>query len=421
MRSNRRKAGLQGLQQSASGRLALPLGLAAIIAASLIGSVAMGARQTFGLFVEPLSYGQGFSLATVAFAIAVHNLVWGFAQPIAGALADRHGPGPVVAAGAAFLFCGLAFAACASSSAMLIVGIGVLFGIGISCTSFGVVLTAVGKMAHPHRRSAAMGLASAGGSVGQVLLVPYAQFLTSAGGAAVALLGLAALALTVAPLGYLVSRRPVEQPRTRSEGDIAASAAVIQALGNNGFCLLAIGFFTCGFQLAFIATHLPTYLGLCGMPTAAGATALAMIGLFNMIGSWGCGWLGGHYRQRNVLAWIYALRGIAIVAFFAAPKTEASVMAFAAAMGLMWLGTVPLTTGLVAKIFGTRHLGTLFGLCFLSHQIGSFIGSWAGGVVLQMSGSYTPIWMATAAAGFVAAALHAAIPDAAVPSLPQDA
>lgn len=394
----------------------LPVGIAALLAASLIGSAGMGARQTFGLFVEPLSIKAGVSITTIALAIAIHNLVWGFAQPFAGAAADRYGPGPVVAVGAGFLFAGLALAAIAPSSVGLILGIGILFGIGISCTSFGVVLTAVGKLALPEKRSTAMGLASAGGSLGQVALVPVAQDVLYGWGPATAFFALATLTLLVAPLGYLlIARRDTEAPAP-VERSISTRTAVTQALGHDGFCLLTFGFFTCGFQLAFVVTHLPTYLNLCGMAPSAGALALALIGLFNMIGSWGCGWLGGRYRQRAVLAVLYSLRGVVIIAFFLAPKSQASIIAFSAAMGLMWLGTVPLTTGIVARIFGVRHLGTLFGICFLSHQIGSFAGSWLGGVVLQSTGGYGPIWIATAASGFLAAALHLAIRDEAVPS-----
>jgi predicted MFS family arabinose efflux permease len=188
-------------------------------------------------------------------------------------------------------------------------------------------------------------------------------------------------------------------------------AAVAQALGHRGYRLLTLGFFTCGFQLAFIGTHLPNYLLLCHMPVGLGATALALVGLFNMVGSWGCGWLGGRFRQQQVLGWLYLIRGAAIAAFFLAPKSEASVVVFAAVMGLTWLGTVPLTSGLVAKVFGVRHLGTLFGVCFLSHQIGSFLGAWAGGFVFDVTGSYSLVWIATAIAGLVAALLHFPIDD----------
>jgi predicted MFS family arabinose efflux permease len=184
-----------------------------------------------------------------------------------------------------------------------------------------------------------------------------------------------------------------------------------QACRHRGYRLLTAGFFTCGFQLAFIATHLPGYLSLCHMPAGLGATALALIGLFNMAGSWACGWLGGRFRQQYVLGWLYLIRGSAIGAFFLLPKTDSSVVIFAAVMGLTWLGTVPLTSGLVAKIFGTRHLGTLFGVCFLSHQIGSFVGAWLGGGVFDATGSYSLVWGATAIAGLLAAMLHFPIDD----------
>ena len=416
--------GLQNrISAGPSSPTALKWAMLAIIAASLIGSASMGARQTFGLFMEPLSLEYGFPFTAVAFAIAIHNLVWGIAQPFAGAAADRYGPGPVVAFGALVLSAGLALTASASSVLMLILGIGVLVGTGISCTSFGVVLTAVGRAARPEVRSSAMGLASAGGSLGQVLLIPYAQSITTIWGTAAALVGLAILVLAISPLGYLIrgsTGGPYSGSSTGNE-DLSAMAAVYQALGHQGYCLLTIGFFTCGFQLAFIATHLPTYLSLCNMPAGVGATALAVIGLFNMLGSWGCGWLGDRFRQRNVLALLYLLRGIAIAVFFLAPKTHWGVVIFAAVMGLLWLGTVPLTTGIVANVFGTRHLGTLFGVCFLSHQIGSFLGSWSGGIILQETGSYAPIWIATALAGFVAAGLHVAIGDAPVARAPQPA
>jgi predicted MFS family arabinose efflux permease len=225
-----------------------------------------------------------------------------------------------------------------------------------------------------------------------------------------ALLALAGFVLAVAPLGLFLDRRGNDVPHDRQPAP-PLSRALTQAFRNRGYCLLTIGFFTCGFQLAFIATHLPGYLSLCQMPVGLGATALALIGLFNMAGSWGCGWLGGRFRQHRILGWLYLIRGAVIGAFFLLPKSEASVIVFAAIMGLTWLGTVPLTSGLVAKVFGTRHLGTLFGICFLSHQIGSFLGAWSGGYILDVTGSYSLVWGATAAAGLLAAALHFPIDD----------
>jgi MFS family permease len=389
----------------------------AVVAGAVVISAAMGIRQTFGLFVGSYPAAHDLPVATIAFAIALHNLVWGFAQPIAGAAADRHGSAPVVGVGAVLFAAGLTLPALVPTGPMLVLGIGVLVGAGISCTSFGVVLTAVGRSVPAERRSAALGLVSAGGSAGQVLLVPLAQGVTALSGPSVALMALAGCMLAVAPLGLVLDRGE----RAGGGGPAAVGAAggpamplraaVAQALRNRGYCLLTLGFFTCGFQLAFIATHLPAYLTLCGVATGMGATALALIGLFNMVGSWGCGWLGGRYPQPRLLGWLYLIRGAAIAAFFLAPKTEAAVILFAAVMGLTWLGTVPLTSGLVAKVFGTRHLGTLFGLCFLSHQIGSFLGSWLGGWVFDATGSYGAVWIATAVAGLVAALLHFPIDD----------
>jgi predicted MFS family arabinose efflux permease len=382
----------------------------AIIAASLVMSGAMGVRQTFGLFVGPFSFDHGLPITLVAFAIALHNLVWGVTQPFAGAAGDRYGATPVVAFGAVAYAAGLALAAYAPNGPMLILGMGVLVGIGISCTSFGVVLAAVGRAVPAEKRSTAMGLVSAGGSVGQVLLVPLALGVSEFSGMDMALLVLAGCMLAMAPLGILMDRGGAAAPAP-PQVVLPLREAILQALGHRGYRLLTLGFFTCGFQLSFISTHLPTYLQLCHMPAALSATALAVIGLFNMVGSWACGWLGGRFRQHHVLGWLYIVRGGAIALFFLLPKSEVSVLAFAAVMGLVWLGTVPLTSGLVAKVFGTRYLGTLFGVCFLSHQIGSFLGAWLGGYLFDVTGSYSLIWTATAIAGLLAALVHFPIND----------
>ncbi|VVD77808.1 MFS transporter [Pandoraea fibrosis] len=395
-----------------------------IIAGALVLSAAMGTRQTFGLFINPFSYDRGVPVTLVAFAIALHNLVWGFAQPFAGAMADRHGPAPVVAFGAFAFAGGLAMAALAPSGMWLVIGLGVLVGLGISCTTFGVVLPAVSRAVTPEKRTMAMGLVSAGGSLGQVALVPIAQGLRQTYGVSTSLFVLALILCCAAPLGLVMTLQRRSKatasgvtgtptaPKTDNDSEHVSLRDVLhQARTHRGYQLLTLGFFTCGFQLAFIATHLPGYLLMCHMPVGLGATALALIGLFNMAGSWACGWLGGRYRQHHVLGWLYLIRGAAIALFFLLPKSDTSVVIFAAVMGLTWLGTVPLTSGLVAKVFGTQHLGTLFGLCFMSHQVGSFLGAWLGGYVLDVTGSYNLIWAATAILGAVAAALHFPIND----------
>jgi predicted MFS family arabinose efflux permease len=263
-----------------------------------------------------------------------------------------------------------------------------------------------------------MGIASAGGSLGQVLMVPFAQQVRVHAGVPASMYALAFVLLLAAPLGIVLdraSRRRKTTVQARSPVQPASSLPLRETLAyaarHRGYRLLTLGFFSCGFQLAFIATHLPGYLLLCHMPVGLGATALALIGFFNMIGSWGCGWLGGRWRQHRVLAWLYLIRGAAIALFVLLPTTSVSVVAFAAVMGLTWLGTVPLTNGLIAKVFGTRHLGTLFGVVFLSHQLGSFLGAWLGGYVFDTTGSYSLIWGATAIAGLVAALLHFPIDD----------
>lgn len=383
----------------------------AVLAAGLVMSAALGTRQSFGLFIGPFSFDHGLPVTLVAFAIALHNLTWGLAQPVAGAMADRFGPAPVVAAGAILFAIGLALAALAPEGPMLVLGMGVLVGLGISGTSFGVVMTAVGKAVPPERRSLAMGLASAGGSLGQVVLVPFARTMQTGWSLSAALLALALVILAVAPLGLLLGGRT--GTGVAAQPPVPLRSVLTAAGTHAGYQLLTLGFFACGFQLAFIATHLPGYLALCQMPTGLAATALALIGLFNMGGSWLCGWLGGRFRQQHVLGWLYLLRTVAIAVFALLPKTDVSVTLFAAAMGLMWLGTVPLTSGLIARMFGVRHLGTLFGLAFLSHQAGSFLGAWVGGLAFDLTGSYDLVWAATAATGLAAAALHFAIRDGA--------
>jgi len=385
-----------------------------VVAASVIISAAMGARQTFGLFLSPLAIDRGLPVSTIALAIALHNLVWGLAQPLAGAAADRWGAAPVVGLGVLSYAAGLGVAATTSSGLVLVLGMGLLVGFGMSGTTFGVVLSAVGRAATPQQRSLAMGLASAGGSLGQITLAPLTQLSIESWGLAASLVALAVLLLAAGPFGLLLDRRgaataaQARELRAPSLGEILE-----QALHHPGYRLLTLGFFTCGFQLAFISTYLPDYLTLCHMPLGLSATALSLIGFFNMIGSWACGWLGGRMRQQLVLGWLYLIRGAAIAVFLLLPKSPASVVIFAAVMGLTWLGTVPLTSGWVAKVFGTSHLGTLFGVCFFSHQIGSFLGAWLGGFVFDLTGSYTTVWILTAASGAMAALLHFPIKDAA--------
>lgn len=389
-----------------------------VIFGSLILSAAAGVRQTFGLYIQPFSIDHGLPVTEIAFAIALHNLVWGLSQPLIGAVADRTGPGPVVAFGALLYALALLLAALEPTGGLLILSMGVMVGLGISCTSFGVVMTAVGRSAPPEKRSMALGLASAGGSVGQVLLVPLAQGVTEHAGLSLSLLTMAACLLAVAPLGFLLDHKPAEPSGAAPLAVPSLRTILGEASRHPGYRLLTLGFFTCGFQLAFISTHLPPYLALCHLPSSLGASALALIGLFNIFGSWACGWLGSRFPQQYVLGWLYLVRALTILAFLAFPKSGATVVIFAALLGLTWLGTLPLTSGLVARIFGVGNLGALFGICFLSHQVGSFLGAWAGGYLFDVTGSYSLIWTITVMLGLGAAALHFCIRENRVPELP---
>lgn len=385
-----------------------------VVAGATVVSIAMGVRQSFGLFVGPFSSEHGIPITTFALAVAIQNLVWGLAQPIAGAVADRRGAVGVIAAGGFFFSAGVGLTALGGNAAAALIGTGVLVGLGLSCTTFAVVLGVVGRAVDPAKRGMALSLASAGGSLGQVGIVPMAQRMIDSAGVETALLTLCAIAFAMAPLAlaFVKAEKPVLAPRAEPEQSIVQ--AIVEAAGHSGFLFLTAGFFVCGFQLAFISTHLPGYLETCALPASLGAVALAVIGLFNILGTWACGALAGRVPYKTILAVLYAVRGVAITAFLFAPKTDVSVIAFAVAMGVTWLATVPMTSGLIAQIFAPRYLGTLFGLCFLNHQVGSFFGSWMGGWVFEATGSYDLIWVLTAGAGFVATALHLPINDRAL-------
>ena len=367
----------------------------------LILMLALGTRQSFGLFLRPMSMDLGWGREAFSFAIALQNLVWGCAMPFAGAIADRYGGGRVVAAGGLAYGAGLLAMAYSTTPLGFNLAAGLLVGLGLSCTGFGVVLAVVARAFPPEKRSVAVGIAGACGSFGQFAMLPWAQGLISDFGWLNALLAFAFLALIMVPLGAaLAGRNAAEDESTQSIG-----AALREAVAHRGFWLLTASFFVCGFQTIFVMTHLPAYLVDRGLTPAQGMTALAVIGLFNILGSYGCGALGGRYSKRLLLAWIYAIRAVAIGVFIAAPLTAAGTYLFAAVLGLTWLGTVPLTNSLVGQIFGVKFLSTLFSISFLGHQLGAFIGAWAGGAVYDITGSYQPVWLAAIALSVLAAAL----------------
>ncbi|MDJ0947718.1 MAG: MFS transporter [Alphaproteobacteria bacterium] len=373
-----------------------------ILCAGTILGVSVGIRQSFGLFLTPVSMEVGGGRELFALAMGLMNLVWGAAAPFAGAISDRYGTGRVAATGGLLYACGLVALTASGDGDQLILG-GLLIGLGLGGTGFTVVLGAVGRAAPPERRSAALGVASVGGSIGQFAALPYAQALIDGFGWSLALLLLAVTAL----LMVLLARGTVGQAAARAEQtDQTLREAFEEARRHGGFCLLTAGFFVCGFHLAFVAVHLPAYLGDQGMPGWLGATALAVIGLCNIIGTYVCGVLGGRYPKKTVLSLLYLARAGIFVGFLVVPVSEASILALSAALGFLWLGTVPLTSGLVAHIFGPAWMSMLFGIVFLSHQVGGFLGAWLAGWFYDLSGSYEIMWWLSVALGLASAALH---------------
>lgn len=375
-----------------------------VAAGAALISITMGVRQGFGLFQLPYTENLGISREAFSFAVAMHNLMWGFASPLFGAFADRRGPVPAALAGALCYVAGLLLMAAADGAAG-VVAAQLLVGVGMAGAGFSVVIGAVGKAVSPERRSVALGIATAGGSFGQFALVPVASaFIGALGavGAMTALAGVAALMLLFAPGLKL----PDNAPRAAGAGN--SRAALACALQSRDYVLLSLGFFVCGFQLAFIGTHFPAYLQDMEVADAGqvAAWALALVGLFNIFGTLACGWLGDRLPKKNVLTVFYLARSAVMILFLALPLTPASALLFGALIGLLWLGTVPLTSGLIAVFFGPRHMSMLYGVTFLSHQVGSFLGAWLGGFVFDLSGSYDAIWTAAVLLGVFAAAMH---------------
>jgi MFS family permease len=384
-----------------------------IVCGCLIALITYGLRTSFGLFVEPLSEGRGWSREVFALAIAIQNILWGLGQPVAGAIADRYGSARVLAVGGAIYALGVALMAVSTTPLALNLTAGVLVGLGLSGGSFTIVIAAFSRLVPEDRRSWSMGVATAAGSLGQFVFAPVGQAFISSYGWATALLLLACFGATVPLLAAAL--RSSDAGEATGSVELPAREAVREAFGHGSYLLLVAGFFVCGFHVAFITTHLPAYLSDAmayshahGTHTGVGlaAWALALIGLFNVLGSYGSGILGDRMSKRKLLAGIYLSRAAVIALFVTLPPSTLVVLAFAAAMGVLWLSTVPLTSGLVAVMFGTRYMGTLFGFVFLSHQVGAFLGVWLGGVAFEQTGSYAPVWWASVFLGVLAAALH---------------
>jgi predicted MFS family arabinose efflux permease len=385
-----------------------------IVAGCLIALIGFGVRTSLGLFTEPLSVFRGWDRETFALAMAIQNLLWGVGQPFAGAIADRYGAGRVLAAGGAIYAAGTVLMALSTSGATLAITGGVLIGLGLSGGSFTIVLAAFARLVPPDQRSWALGVGTAAGSLGQFLFAPLGQAFIGAYGPVTALLLLSFFVAFVPLLAGALTGRGSEEERA-AEPEVSTREAIRGALKHPSYVLLTCGFFVCGFHIAFISTHLPPYLTDLGFSGGLAASAIALIGLFNVIGAYSSGVLGGLQSKRLLLSGIYFARAIVFALFLVVPTTPLVVLVFAAAMGLLWLSTVPPTSGLVAVMFGTRHVGMLFGVVFLSHQVGAFVGVWLGGAVYESTGAYDLMWWLSIALGLAAAVVHLPISERRAP------
>lgn len=371
-------------------------------------TIALGTRHNFGLYLQPITTDLGWSRQTFSFAIALQNLIYGVAQPFAGMIADKYGAARVLIGGAVLYAIGLVLMANSSTGWEFTLSAGIVVGVALSCSGFSIVYGVIARSFPAEKRSTALGLAGAAGSFGQFVMLPYGQTLITNIGWHDAMLTLALTVLLIAPLSAaLVEERrpePAEQKQSIPE-------ALREAVAHSGFWLLCLGYTVCGFQLMFISLHFPAYLVDQHMTPHTGMMALALIGLFNIFGSFVWGWLGGRYTKKYLLSALYLTRAAIIAVFIALPITTWSVYMFGAVIGFLWLGTVPLTSGLIAQIFGVKYLSTLSGIAFMFHQIGSFFGVGLGGYLFDTTGSYHLMWILTIAMGVVAAILNWPIDD----------
>lgn len=381
---------------------------------SIILMLSLGTRQSFGLFLQPMSTDLGWGRETFAFALALQNLVWGLAQPFAGMIADKFGAARIIVVAGVLYATGLVLMAYSDTGFAFNISAGILVGLGLSGSAFGVVMGVVGRAFPPGKRSMALGIVGAGGSFGQFIMLPYGQALISQFGWFSALLVLAVSSFLIVPLATALAG----SSRTNGGSEQSMTAAIHEAATHRGFWYLTAAFLVCGFQTIFIMVHLPAYLVDKGMAPVQGMIALALVGFFNIVGSYLCGFLGGHFSKKYLLSWIYGIRSVAILIFIALPLSQWSTWIFAAVMGITWLGTVPLTNGLVAQIFGVKYLSTLFSISFLGHQVGSFLGAWYGGYMFDATGSYMVVWMVAVALGVLACVLCLPIDEREMASMP---
>jgi MFS family permease len=373
-----------------------------LLGSALILALSLGTRHGFGLFLPPMSAQFGWGREVFAFAIAFQNLIWGLAQPFTGALADRFGAAKVVFVGGVLYAVGLICMSMADSPTSLSLSAGLLIGLGLSGTTFSIILGVVGRALPAEKRSMGMGMASAAGSFGQFAMLPGTLGLIGWLGWSMALVALGLLVAFILPLVSMLKDKPLPI----AVGEQTLREALHEACTHSGFWLLAFGFFVCGFQVVFIGVHLPAYLVDQHLPAKVGTTVLALIGLFNVFGTYIAGWLGGRMSKPRLLTALYLLRAVVIVWFVYTPLTQVTAYLFGVAMGLLWLSTVPLTNGTVATLFGVRNLSMLGGIVFLFHQLGAFLGGWLGGVVYDRTGSYDLIWQLSIGLSLMAAALN---------------
>ncbi|MEE4997388.1 MFS transporter [Pseudomonas alliivorans] len=373
-----------------------------LLGSALILALSLGIRHGFGLFLAPMSADFGWGREVFAFSIALQNLMWGLAQPFAGALADRFGAARVVFVGGVLYAVGLLCMSMADSPLSLSLSAGLLIGIGLSGTSFSVILGVVGRALPAEKRSMGMGIASAAGSFGQFAMLPGTLGLIGWLGWSGALMVLGVMVALILPLVGMLKDKPTESVGIQQ----TLGEALREACSHSGFWLLALGFFVCGFQVVFIGVHLPAYLVDQHLPAKVGTTVLALIGLFNIFGTYTAGWLGGRMSKPRLLTTLYLLRAVVIVLFLWIPLSQTTAYLFGVAMGLLWLSTVPLTNGTVATLFGVRNLSMLGGIVFLFHQLGAFLGGWLGGLVYDHTGSYDLIWQVSILLSLLAAALN---------------
>ena len=391
-----------------------------ILVASAVMMITTGTRLTSGLFLSPLNTATGLGVATISFVMAVAQLMWGVAQPVFGAVADKYGPGRVIALGGVMLAVGTAATPFVGSEWALLLTMGFLSAAGAGAGSFSILIGATAQRLPPERRAFASGFINAGGSFGQFALAPLMGAIIAGAGWIVAMLTLAATALLTIPLAWPLRRKraavapalPTAAPAASAAPTIALGQQLRQALRDRSYLCLHAGFFTCGFHIAFLVTHLPGEVAMCGLPTTVSATALALIGLFNIAGSLSAGMLASRYRMKSLLFWIYASRVVIVGLYLLAPKTAWTFYIFAGALGFTWLATVPPTAGLVGKLFGVRYLATLFGMTLLSHQIGGFFGAWLGGLAVVHTGDYSWMWYADMALAAAAALINLPIREA---------